>query len=236
MSTSSLGVNSAAGAPITISGLASGLETSKIIAALMAAEREPVTHLSNEQAKLQAEQTQLQSIQSSLQQLASAVSELSLPSLFESPQTVTSNEPARVSATTTSGAAVGGYEVEVTQLANSAQRTFTFASPSSEQAITIDGHEFQIKAGESVKELASAINADSNATVYAAALETGTVVLSNRATGNTGSEFIKVTDPGGALTERAGTAKEARTPNSRSTAWLEPPAPTPSPTRSPASP
>jgi flagellar hook-associated protein 2 len=210
MSTSSLGVNSAAGAPITVTGLASGLETSKIIAALMAAEREPVTHLSNEQAKLQAEQTQLQSIQSSLQQLASAVSELSLPSLFESPQTVTSNEPARVSATTTSGAAVGGYEVEVTQLANSAQRTFTFASPASEQAITIDGHEFQVKAGESVKELASAINADRNATVYAAALETGTVVLSNRATGNTGSEFIKVTDPGGALTEKAGTAKEGK--------------------------
>ena len=210
MSTSSLGVNSAAGAPITVTGLASGLETSKIIAALMGAEREPVTHLTHEQEKLQAEQTQLQSIQSSLQQLALEVSEFSLPSLFESSQTVTSNEPARVSAATTSGAGVGGYEVEVTKLANSAQRTFTFTSPSSEQTITIDGKEFKIKAGASAKELASAINSDSSATVYAAVLETGTVVLSNRVTGNTGAEFIKVSDPGGALTEKPETAKEGQ--------------------------
>ncbi len=35
-------------------------------------------------------------------------------------------------------------------------------------------------------------------------------MLSNRATGNTGSEFIKVSDPGGALTEEAGTAKEGK--------------------------
>lgn len=208
MSTSGLGVESASGAPITITGLASGLETTKIIAALMGAEREPVTHLSNEEAKLQAEQAQLQSIQSSLQQLTYAASEFSLPSLFESSQTVTSNEPARVSAASSTGAAVGGYEVEVTKLANSAQRTFTFTSPASAQAITIDGQEFTLKAGESAKELATAINASSKATVYAAALESGAIVLSNRATGNTGGEFIKVT--GGALTEQAETAKEGQ--------------------------
>jgi flagellar hook-associated protein 2 len=210
MSTSSLAVNSSSSAPITVSGLASGLETTKIIAALMGAEREPVTHLSDEQAKLEAEQNQLQSIQSSLQQLSFAASEFSLPSLFESSQAVTSSEPQRVSATTSSGAGVGGYEVNVTQLANSAQRTFTFTSPASEQAITIDGHEFTLKAGEGAKELASAINTSSSATVYAAVLENGTIVLSDRATGNTGSEFIKVTDPGGALTEKAGTAKEGK--------------------------
>jgi flagellar hook-associated protein 2 len=207
MSTSPLAVNSATGAPITISGLASGLETTKIIAALMAAEREPVTHLTDEQDKLQAEQTALKSIQSSLQQLAFAASEFSLPSLFESAQTVTSSEPTRVSATTTSGAGVGGYEVEVTQLANSAQRTFTYTSPASEDAITIDGHEFKIKAGESARELASAINSNSTAPVYAAVVEGEAIVLSNRATGDTGGEYITVVDPGKALTEKAETAK-----------------------------
>ncbi len=207
MSTSGVSVGSAAGSPITVTGLASGLNTSAIIAALMGVEREPLTHLTNEQAKLQAGQSALQSIQTSLQQLAFAASEFSLPSLFESSQTVTSNEPERVSAAVTAGAGVGGYEVEVTQLANSAQRTFTFTSPASEDSITIDGKEFKIKAGESVKELASAINSDSNATVYAAVLENETVVLSNRATGNTGNEFIKVIDPGAALSEVAGTEK-----------------------------
>jgi flagellar hook-associated protein 2 len=210
MSTSGLGVESSSGAPITITGLASGLETTKIIAALMSAERAPVTHLSNEEAKLQAEQSQLQGIQSSLQQLTFAASEFSLPSLFESSQAVTSNEPDRVSATSSSGAGVGGYEVEVTKLANAAQRTFTFASPTSEQAVTIDGHEFTLKVGETAKELANAINKSTGATVYAAALESGAIVLSNRATGSTGGEFIAVTDPGGALTEQAETAKEGQ--------------------------
>jgi flagellar hook-associated protein 2 len=209
MSTSGLGVGSAAGAPITITGLASGLETSKIIAALMGAQREPVAHLTDEEQRLQAEQSDLQGIQSSLQQLASAASEFTLPSLFESAQTVTSNEPTRVGASITagSGAGVGGYEVEVTQLANSAQRTFTFASPVKAETITIEGQEFTLSAGETAKQFAATINADGSATVYAAVLEGETLVLSNRTTGNTGTEFIKVT--GGALTE-TGTAKEGK--------------------------
>ena len=210
MSASSLAVNSSTGAPITISGLASGLETTKIIAALMGAEREPVTHLSDEQAKLEAEQSALQSVQSGLQQLTFSVSEFSLPSLYESSQKVTSNEPDRVSATSASGAGVGGYEVEVTQLANSAQRTFAFTSPSSEQTVTIEGQEFKLKAGESAKEFASSINTKSGSTVYAAVLEGGAIVLSSRTTGSTGGEFIKVTDVGGALSEKPETAKEGK--------------------------
>jgi flagellar hook-associated protein 2 len=210
MSTSSLSVGSTTNAPITISGLASGLETTKIIAALMGAEREPVTHLTDEEAKLAAEQTQLSSIQTSLQQLSFSASEFSLPSLFESAQTVTSSEPQRVSASSSTGAGVGGYEINVTQLANSSQRSFTFTSPTSEQALTIEGQEFKLKAGESAKEFASSINANSKAPVYAAVLEGGTLVLSSRATGDTGEEFIKVSDAGGALAEKAGTAKQGK--------------------------
>jgi flagellar hook-associated protein 2 len=200
----------ALGVPINITGLGSGLDTNAIISALMGVERLPVTRMSNEQAKLQAQQQQLQSIQSSLQSLAFAAAEFSLPSLFETSQTVTSSEPTRVSATSSAGAGPGGHEVSVTQLANSAQRTFAFVSPTSEDTITIDGKEIAVKAGASAQELASTINSNSEATVYAAVLDSGTLVLSNRATGNTGSEFIKVSDPGGTLTEAAGTAKEGK--------------------------
>ncbi len=208
MSTSGLSVGSSTSSPITISGLASGLETTKIIAALMGAEREPVTHLTDEEAKLAAEQTQLSSVQSSLQQLAFSAAEFSLPSLFESAQTVTSSEPQRVSASSSTGAGVGGYEVSVTRLANSSQRSFTFTSPASEQTLAIEGQEFKLKAGESAKEFASSINTNTKAPVYAAVLENGTLVLSSRATGNTGAEFIKVS--GAALTEQAGTAREGK--------------------------
>lgn len=210
MSTSGIAVNSPAGAPLSITGLASGLNTTAIIAALMDAEREPVTHLTLEESKLQGDQTALQGVQTSLQQLSFEVAEFALPSLFESSQTVTSNEPDRVSAAATTGAAVGGYEVEVMKLANSAQRTFTFTSPAAEETLTIEGQEFKVKAGETAKELATAINSDSKATVFAAVLEGGTIVLSNRATGNTGAEFIKVTGGGETLVEKADTAKEGQ--------------------------
>ncbi len=210
MSSTGLSIGSSAGAPLTISGLGSGLDTASIISALMAAERGPVNHLTSAQTKVQAQQTALKGIQTSLQQLAFSVSEFTLPSLFESSQAVTSSEPLRVSAATSGGAGIGGYEVEVTQLANSAQRTFTFASPEAEDTVTVDGQEFTLKAGASAKELASKINGSSTATVYAAALENGTVVLSSRSTGNTGAEFILLSDTGAALSEVAGTAKEGK--------------------------
>lgn len=142
--------------------------------------------------------------------LSFAAFEFRLGTLFENSQAVSSSEPLRVSAATTSGAGVGGYEVEVTQLANSAQRTFTFTPPAEEDTVTIDGGEYTLKAGGDVKELASKINADGKATVYAAVLNNETIVFSSRTTGATGGEFINVSDTAGALTEKAGTAKEGR--------------------------
>ncbi len=207
---SSLSVNATGGSPISFSGLASGLNTSQIISALLAVERQPITRLTTQQEALQGQQTLLQGLQSKVQQLEFAVSEFSLPSAFETSQTVTSSEPLRVSAATTAGAGVGGYEVEVTQLANSAQRTYAFTSPAAEEVITIGGRAYTLKAGANAKELAGKINSDSSATVYAAVTEGETLVLSSRATGATSGESITVSDPGGALSEKAGTAKEGK--------------------------
>jgi flagellar hook-associated protein 2 len=201
---------SAAGAPINITGLASGLNTNEIINGLMAVERRPVAQLSNQQTALQAQQTLLQQIQSSLQQLSFSAADLASPALFETSQTVTSSNPDQITALSTKGAGVGGYEVNVTQLADSAQRTFTFTSPVSADTLTIDGHEISVKAGATIQEVAASINSDSSATVYAAALEEGRLVLSNRASGNTGEGFIAVSDPGATLTEVAGKAKQGR--------------------------
>jgi flagellar hook-associated protein 2 len=203
-------IGSGAGAPLNITGLASGLNTSEIINALLAVEREPITRLSNQETKLEGEREQLQSFQTSLGKLAFAAQELGSPTLFNSTQTVSSSDTNQVTATTSSGAAIGGYELEVTQLANSAQRTFTFTSPASAETLTIDGQEFSLAAGASIQTLAKTINSDSKATVYAAAVNGETLVLSTRATGASGTEFIQVSDPGGTLVEQAGLAKEGR--------------------------
>ncbi len=207
---SSISVNTETGQPISITGLASGFDTSAIIKALVEAEKVPITKLTTQQEKLVAQQTTIRTLQLSLHQLTFQLAEFKLSSLFRTTQTVTSNEPQRVAATATSGAGVGGYQVEVTQLANSAQRTFTFTSPAAEDTITIDGHEYKLGAEGTAKELAQKINSDGTATVYAAVLNGETIVLSNRTTGETGGAFISVTDAGGTLVEKAGTAKEGR--------------------------
>jgi flagellar hook-associated protein 2 len=208
MSTGS--VSATAGSPVSVTGLASGLDTASIINALLAAERIPIAHLTDREEKVADQAKALQTIKSSLMKLGFAASEFKLPSLFEGTQTVTSSEPARVTAAITSGAGVGGYELEVTQLANSAQRTYTFTSPLAEDTLTVGGREYTLKAGGTAKELAGKVNADGKGTVFAAVLDNETLVLSSRATGVGGLEAVSVADPGNALVERAGTAKEGK--------------------------
>ncbi len=202
---------STSGSTIQFSGLASGLNTSSIIQALLAAEKAPITHLTTQQEKLVGQQAALAKVQSSLQQLSFAAFEFTLPSLFEGTQTVTSSEPSRITAAITSGAGVGGYEVEVKQLANSAQRSFNFKAPAGEDTIHVDGREYKVKSTTTAKELASAINSDGKGTVFAAAQGEGKIVLSSRVTGvAAGNEFIKVEDAGGTLEEVAGSFREGR--------------------------
>jgi flagellar hook-associated protein 2 len=196
--------------PFQITGLASGLNTNAIIAAEMAVARQPVTDLTHHQSGLQALDTQLTSLQQSLQTVSLDAMNLGLPSLFVESQAVTSSNPALLTASTGSGAGVGGYEVAVTQLANSAQRTFTFASPAGADTITIDGHQETIAAGMSIGSFVSMINSDPNADVYAASTSSNTVVLSSRTTGNNGPSFIQVSDPGSALVEQAALAKQGQ--------------------------
>ena len=196
-----------------ITGLASGLDTDQIIQEEMAIYQQPVTNLQNQQTGLNATNTALTSIQSALQTLSSDAQGLGDPALFATTQSVTSSDSTRVSGTSSTGAGIGGYQVSVTQLANSAQRTFSYASPTSADAITIDGQQVQIAAGESISSFVNSINSNSNLDVYAAATDSGTIVMSNRATGgagasdNGGNDFIQVQDSGGALTENTALAK-----------------------------
>jgi flagellar hook-associated protein 2 len=204
-------IGSANGAVMKIQGLGSGLKTEEIISELMSIERRPLTRLEQEQTINQAQHTALQGLQTDLLSLSLSAGELKSPALFAQSQAVSSSEPLRVSATNSgSGSAIGGYEVEVTQLASAAQRTFTFKSPTAAESLSIDGHEVKLTAGESISEFADSINSNSESSVYAAAVNGETVVLSGRATGNTGSSFIEVSDSGGTLTEKAGQAKEGR--------------------------
>ncbi len=208
-STSAAGLNSLGGT-LQITGLASGLNTDQIITELLAIKAQPITALQNQEAGVKARDTALTSMQTALQTVFNDAQALEDPSLFHASQQVTSSDSTRVSASSSTGAGVGGYQVSVSQLANSAQRTFTYASPSADDSITIDGHATTIKAGESISDFVNSINNDSSSTVYAAATDSGTVVFSDRSTGDTGTNFIQVSDGGGALTEQTSKAKQGQ--------------------------
>lgn len=201
-------VGSGAGAPISFNGLASGLNTSEIISALLSVERAPITQLSNQRTTLEGQQSTLRSLQGELNELTFSAQELGSPLLFKSSQSAQSSEPGRVAAGVTTGAAVGGYEVEVTQLANSSQRTFTFKSPAAAQTFTIDGHAIELAAGATAQDLVNEINSDSGATVYAASPNGETIILSTRETGAPEAGFIAVAGAGETLTEKPELAKE----------------------------
>jgi len=207
--TTVIGTASSANAPLNITGLASGLNTNEIITALLAAEREPVTRLTNKQTALEGQSAQLQSFQSSLTELSFAAQELGSPVTFNTTQSVDSSNPTQITAANSNGAAIGGYEVEVTQLANSSQRTFAFKSPAAAETLTIDGQEIHLAANASIQTLAETITASSS-TVYAAALNGETLILSTRTTGATGPGYIQVEGAGETLVEQAGLAKEGK--------------------------
>jgi flagellar hook-associated protein 2 len=194
-SSSSAGLSSLGGGSLQITGLASGLDTNQIITEEMSIYQQPVTHLQNQQNGLTAMNKQLTSIQQELQTLSSDALAVGDPTLFKTQQSVTSSDPTRMTATSATGAGVGGYQVSVSQLANSAQATYGFTSPTSDDNITINGSAYTINAGESIQDFVDSINSDQSGTVFAAATNSGTVVFSSRATG--ASSAVAVTDVSG---------------------------------------
>jgi len=197
---------------LNIGGLASGLDTNAIVDQLMAIERQPRTKLDQQASLITARQQALADFQSRLRAVEAAAKDLRSVTLWSQRQTVATSDATRLSAAIVAGAGagVGGYQVEVSQLANAAQRTYAFRSPASAGTITIDGHDTRVAAGASLSDVVSAINSDADATVYAAATDSGTLVLSARRTGDTGTGFIAVTDGTGALTEDTAKAKQGR--------------------------
>jgi flagellar hook-associated protein 2 len=177
---------------------------------MMDIQKRPVTMMQNQQLALQARKAQLTSIQAALKKVNADALAVLDPRLYRGTQKATSSDATRVAASTTTGAGVGGYQVSVGQLANAAQRTFSFTAPAAEETITIDGHDTHLKAGASVYDLADAINSDQSATVYAAATDAGTIVFSNRATGDTGPSFIATSGADGVLSEQATHAKRGQ--------------------------
>jgi len=178
-----------------LSGLASGVDTASIVEKLMALERQRRDRMDFKQSAINTRQANLGAVQSKLLALRTATAGLRDVGTWADTQTVESSNPL-VTATRTSGAGPGGYNVDVLTLARAEQRTYTYTPPAGPAQVTIGGVSIDLAAGASVDDAASAINGASGSPVYAANVN-GKLVLSARTTG-TDSAF---TATGSALSD-----------------------------------
>jgi flagellar hook-associated protein 2 len=166
-----------AAAPITISGLASGLNTSSIISQLVSVESQINTGLQTSVTNLQSSLAAWQTFNGNLITLQSAASSLSSSSLFAGVQ-ASSSDSSVSTAITSAGAVAGTHTLTVNTLAASEEvLSQSFSSGSTAAGISgnisLNGTQIAITSTESLSDIATAINA-SNAGVNASVLNIGT--------------------------------------------------------------
>jgi flagellar hook-associated protein 2 len=212
-------------AGISLTGLASGLDTDSIISQLMALEQNKVTAVQMRQVKVQAHKDDLGSIKTKLDAFKSAATALSDAATWKATQSTTSADPAKLDVTLLGGAGIGGHSIQIDKLASSAQHGFTYtasatagtfdlyfgADPNATGASKVS---IAVAANATAADVASAINANEGAPVYAAVIKDASnnerIVLSARKTGQS-SDFTVNSAAMGAGSSLAEDATYART-------------------------
>ena len=145
-------------AGITLSGLASGMDTDSMVTQLIAAEATGRTRLAQKQVQAEQRVSTLQSIQSKLSTLKTATTALRSVANWAPTQTIESTDATTVAATRTGGAGAGSYTIDVKSLASSSQKSFTFSSPAADGQLTFGTTTVDISAGASIDDAVTAIN------------------------------------------------------------------------------
>jgi flagellar hook-associated protein 2 len=176
-------------AGIQLSGLVSGIDTASIIDQLMQVEKLPRTKITLDQDSTTKRQSLLQDISTKLTSLKFANDDLKSALTWLDTQTAESADPSKFTVTRTAGAAPGGYDVAVNQLASAERQTYGFASPAADGTLDIanaDGSaraSVNLKAGATVDDAVSAINSSTASQLYAVNVN-GSLVLSAKTTGD----------------------------------------------------
>ncbi len=190
-------------------GLASGLDTKKIISALVALERRPIQMLENRKSLIKTQKSAYSELESKLDDLMDSLDDIKRSTQFLE-FTATPDEEGYFTATASSSASKGTWEISVDQLAQ-AQRNKSklYADKDSTTfgtgtlTITIDGedHDIQItNSNNTLEGIATAIN-NAGLDVTATVIDIGTgtnryqLVISSKEPG-TDNAFTLSTDDG----------------------------------------
>jgi flagellar hook-associated protein 2 len=175
-------------AGLQLGGLVSGMDTETIIQQLLSIDRTPETRWGYQKVAAQTRQTALRDVETRLKSLKTAASDLGSSLLWTPTQQATSADPTKVGARLTGGAAPGGFNLQVTPMAASAQQTFAWTPQAGASTVSINGVSVSIDPNASVADAAQLINSNAALGVYAIDLGNGQLVLSSRSTG-TGGDF-----------------------------------------------
>jgi flagellar hook-associated protein 2 len=170
---------------ISFGGLASGLDTNTMIDQLMAVEAQPQTRLARQQKVVQARSDLMKDIGTRLRAVRTALTTLQSAATWANGQTITNGDPTKFSTLLTAGAAPGAYQVSVTQLARSEQRTYTYSPVSGNKTLSIGSWSLSISNGTPIDTVIANINAASGAPVTAVNVN-GQMVLTSKTSGAAG--------------------------------------------------
>jgi flagellar hook-associated protein 2 len=178
---------------VSLSGMASGVDTNSIVDQLMAIERQSTTRIQTREYNVSGLQSALKNVASKLATLKSAAQALGSESNWKPTQTVESSD-SRIVVAQTGGAGIGGHSLQVNRLASSMQRGYSLpggtagtltitANADSTNTMTI-----AVAADATPQQIADAINAKSTGPVVAAVVKNSSgedrLVLSSRKTGS----------------------------------------------------
>lgn len=199
-------------AGLSLSGVASGIDTASIVQQLMAIERQSSTRLKLRESAIQGREAGLKDVQAKLTALKTAANALKAPTLYGLVQDVASTDATKVTGTRTASVTPGTYDVTVQSLSVREQWTHSFSPNAQSGTITLSqaGQSdvvVNLAANATLSDAVAAINAQSAAFATAAAVA-GKLVLTSKNGGAAGS-FTVASDAGGSAllsggTERAG--------------------------------
>ena len=120
-------------AGIQVGGIVSGLDTNSIVDKLMEQAKVPLDRLNGQYEYKKLEDTVYSDFNDKLKNIASDLLNLRLESTFKTKKTTSTNESV-VTATSTTGAAIGNHSIQVTQLARNSQASSSYTRYALSQA------------------------------------------------------------------------------------------------------
>ena len=158
-------------APLRLSGLASGIDTSSIVDALILAERQPINLIEQRRRDTQSEEALVKQINSFFTALREKATSLFEPGAFDA-KTAVSADDSILTASAGNEAAKGSYNVTVAALAQAHTMQSTAApglAGGDQLDITVGGEtrSYTFEAGGDLQTFADRINADGDAAALA---------------------------------------------------------------------